>query len=221
VLLLDRDGRAVLWPPRRLGLAGLAGMAAWLPYVVFRLHGPVSHPLSGWMSLLMENAGAVLHMAPMTCVAMVSRRLLNNKFAVWSSPDNEHAVWQGHWQGWQSLVDQATQGVGWGCVLLLVVAWCRGGRLRGAVFRLFFVFLAFAMVISLVWSAVQSSPMNYAVALFGSEVSIAGRYFYPVLMAWFVAGTVLLARTLPVEITVLNEEDSTQHIEQPTVEPMS
>jgi hypothetical protein len=65
------------------------------------------------------------------------------------------------------------------------------------VFRLFIVFVAFAMVISLVWSAVQSSPMNYSVALFGSEGSIAGRYLYPVLMAWFVAGAILPLRIVP------------------------
>ena len=64
----------------------------------------------------------------MTWVAMVSRRFLNNDFASWTSPDNQHAVWQGHWLGWQSLVDQWTQGIGWACALLLCVAWHRGGR---------------------------------------------------------------------------------------------
>jgi hypothetical protein len=130
---------------------------------------------------------------------------LNNEFAVWTSPDNQHAVWEGHWVGWQSMVDAATQGVGWVCVLLLVVAWSRGGRRRTVALGLGLVFLVFALGISLVWSAVQSSPMNYSVALFGSEGSIAGRYFYPVLMAWFVAGAIPLLRELTGQTVALNE----------------
>jgi hypothetical protein len=62
------------------------------------------------------------------------------------------------------------------------------------------------MVISLVWSAVQSSPMNYSVALYGSDVSIAGRYFYPVLMSWFAGGSILLLRTLPGEPADSNDK---------------
>jgi hypothetical protein len=77
------------------------------------------------------------------------------------------------------------------------------------------VFVAFAMVISLVWSAVQSSPMNYSVALYGSDVSIAGRYFYPALMAWFVAGITLLLRELPGEFADSNEGERTEHIDPP------
>jgi hypothetical protein len=199
VLLLDRDSRAALWPPRRLGWAGLLGLAAWLPYLVFRLNGPVAHPLSGWLNLLVKNAGAVFHIMPMTLVAMVSRRFLNDGLAFWNAPDNQHAVWQGRWAGWSSLVDPWTQGVGWTCLLFLFVAWHRGGRLRWMLFRLFLVFLAFATVVSIVWSSVQSSPMNYNMALYGGDISIAGRYLYSVLLAWFVAGVVLLLRICPGE----------------------
>ena len=74
-------------------------------------------------------------------------------------------------------------------------------------FRLFLVFLCFATMISLVWSAVQSSPMNYALALSGSETVTGGRYLYPVLMAWLVAGVVLLLRALPDEPIDLDEKE--------------
>ena len=114
---------------------------------------------------------------------------------MWNSPDNQHAAWQGHWTGWVSLVDQWTQGLGWVCLLLLVLAWHRGGRLRWMLFRLFLIFLVFATVVSIVWSSVQSHPMNYNTALYGGDVSIAGRYLYSVLLAWFVAGFILLLRT--------------------------
>jgi hypothetical protein len=209
VLLLDRDSRAALWPARQVGWAGLLGLAAWLPYVVFRLHGPVPHPESGWLSLLIRNAGAVFHILPMTWVAMLSRRFLNNEFAFWNSANNQHAVWQGHWTGWSSLVDQWTQGAGWVCLLLLAVAWGRGGRLRGTVIRLFLVFLAFTTVVSLLWSAVHSSPLDYTLALDGSIFDTGGRYLYPVLLAWLVAGVVLLLRTLPGESADSDELEKT------------
>jgi hypothetical protein len=197
LLLLDRDSRAALWPPLRIGRAGLLGFCAWLPYAVFRMQGPVLHPESHWASQLLHNAGAVFYMLPMTWVAMVSRRLLDNDFAAWSSPDNQHAVWQGHWSGWQSLVDHITQGVGWVCVLMLLAAWVRGGRLRAMLFRLLLAFLAFATMLSLVWSAVRSSPMHYNTALGVSDENVGGRYLYPVLLAWFVSGAVLLVRKAP------------------------
>jgi hypothetical protein len=207
LLMLNRAGWAALWPLRRIGLACLLGIAAWLPYVMFRLHGPVPHPESGWVSQLLANTGRAGYMVPMTWVALVSRRFLNNGFAAWTSPDNQHAVWQGHWLGWQSLVDQMTQGVGWVGVLLLVVAWYRGGRLRWMVFRLCLVFLGFATMISLVWSAVRSSPMNYSVALGVSDSTVGGRYLYPVLMAWFVAGAILLRRTPADEPNFVGRKD--------------
>jgi hypothetical protein len=96
--------------------------------------------------------------------------------------------------------------MGWVCVLLLVVAWYQGGRLRWMVFRLFLVFLVFATIISLVWSAVHSSPMNYGAALLGTDFGVGGRYLYPVLMAWFVTGVILLLRELPGQTVALNEK---------------
>jgi hypothetical protein len=216
LLLLDRDSRSAIWPPRRVGWAGLLGLTAWLPYAVFRLHGPVPHPESAWLSLFLKNRGAVFHMLPMTWVAMLSCRFLHNDSAFWSAPDNQHVVWQGHWRGWQSFVDLANPGVAWVCVLLLVVAWYRGGQSRWTAFRLFLVFLAFVTVISLVWSAVHSSPMNYDYALIGGVSSFGGRYLHPVLMAWFVAGTILLLRELPSKIADSNEEECTGRIDQPT-----
>ena len=185
--------------------AAALGLAAWLPYVVFRLHGPVPHPQSVWVSLLLTNASAVFHILPMTWMATLSNRFTHHDFAFWGSPDNYQAVWQGHWLGWQSLVDQWTQGVGWVCLLLVVAAAYWDRQLRSMVFRLFLVFLAFATMISLVWSAVHSSPMNYNAALSVNGEDLGGRYLYPVLMAWFVAGVILLLRMSPDQSVDCNE----------------
>jgi hypothetical protein len=207
VLFPGRSSRTALWPPRRIGLAGLFGLIAWFPYVVFRLYGPVLSAETSWVKELMMSPGEVLGILPMTWVAMVSRRFLNNDFAMWGSPDNQHAVWQGHWLGWQSLVDHATRGVGWICLLMLAVAWYRGGRMRGVVFRLFLVFLAFAAAISVIQGAVLPAPKTYDLALAVSHLNAGGRYLYPVLMAWFMAGIILLLRTMPGESIDSNEQE--------------
>ena len=99
--------------------------------------------------------------------------------------------------------------------------WQRGGRMRGGVFRLVLVFLAYATVITILQSTVQTSQKQYDMALAVSHMTAGGRYLYPVLMAWFVGGVILLLRELPGETVALNEEGSARHIEQPTVEPMS
>jgi hypothetical protein len=146
---------------------------------------------------LIKNFGTVLSIAPVVCMAFVSRRFLNNDFASWNAPDNHHAAWTGHWAGWQSLFDQATLGLGWACLLLLLAACLRGGKLRWNVLRLALVFFIFATFIGVVWSATHSDPLNYDGAIGGSERIGGGRYLYQTLMAWFAAGFVLLVRAAP------------------------
>ena len=197
LLLLDKDSRAAFWPVRRIGLAGLLAIAGWIPYLIFRFHHPVPHAESVWLGVLANNLGAVLTIAPMTCLAFISRRFFNNDFANWGSPDNLHAVWQGKWTGVASFLDQATLGLGWACLLVLLMAWWHGGKLRWTVVRLALVFLFFALFISVVWSSTHVSPLNYTGAITGSERITGGRYLYPVLMSWFVAGFVLLLRSAP------------------------
>lgn len=197
LLLLDKDSRAAFWPLPRIGLAGLFGIAGWIPYLIFRLHHPVPHPESAWLAVFGKNVGATLSIMPMTCLAFLARRFLNNDFAAWTSTDNQHAVWQGKWAGIESLFDQATLGLGWVCLLALFMAWCHGGKVRWTMVRLAFVFLAFATFIGFVWSATHAEPLNYNGALNASERIGGGRYLYPALMAWFVAGFVLLVRAQP------------------------
>ena len=197
LLTLDKDCRAAFWPPQRIGLAGIMGFVGWIPYAIFRLHHPVPHPESAWLGVLIKNIGTVLSIAPVVCLAFVSRRFLNNDFANWTSPDNQHAVWAGHWTGWSSLFDQATLGLGWACLLLLAVTCLRGGNLRWTVLRLALMFFVFGTFIGVVWSATHSQPLDYNGAIGGSERIGGGRYLYQTLVAWFAAGFVLLVRAMP------------------------
>jgi hypothetical protein len=199
LLLLDKDSRTVFWPLTRIGLAGVFGIVGWLPYAFLRLHGTALNAESAWPRQLVENTGTILKILPANLLAFVSRRFLNNDFAAWSAPDNAHAVWTGKWLGLSSFVDQSTLGLGWACLILVLLAWWRGGTVRWTVLRLFLVFLGFAVFLCIVWSSARSNPLNYTQSLAGSESITGGRYLYPAFMAWFVAGFVLLVRTAPVE----------------------
>jgi hypothetical protein len=171
--------------------------------------GPVPTPVASWVSLLISNFNRVLHTEPMTWVAFLSRRFLNSDFASWNSPDDQHAVWQGKWLGFQSFVDQHTLGLGWACLVLLLALLWYGKKERLPALRFFLVFLAFASFISLMWS----SLFIYNNALLGSAQNEGGRQIYPVYIAWFVASLILLARAAPIF--------SPKPIPQPTNSPTS
>jgi hypothetical protein len=93
-----------------------------------------------------------------------------------------------------SLFDEATLGVAWVCVLIVVAAWSRGGKLRWTALKLCLVFLVFAGLIGVIWSSTHSGPLDYGGALDSGADNPYGRHFYPVMLSWFVAGVVLLAR---------------------------
>ena len=80
---------------------------------------------------------------------------------------------------------------------MFIVAWRHGGNLCWTVLRLSLVFVIFAMFISVVWSTTHSDPIDYTGAMAGSERITGGRYLYPAMMSWFVAGFVLLVRAAP------------------------
>jgi len=198
LLLLDKDSRIVFWPLRRIGLVGAVGVVGWLPYFALRLIGTAPNTESNWPGQLIHNTGTILSIFPMNLLAFIARRFLNSDFAAWGAPDNQHAVWQGKWVGWESFVDQATLGMGWACLLLLIFASLYGGKIRWAVMRSFIVFVGFAIFLCIVWSSARSNPLVYNSSLAdGSDTITGGRYLYPVFMSWFVASFVLLVRAKP------------------------
>jgi len=211
LLLLDKDCRAVFWPVRRILLTVVAGVASWLPYLVLRLEGTAPNTESAWPGQLIHNTGTVLGILPMNLIAFLSRRFFNSDFASWGAPDNQHAVWQGKWDGLASFVDQATLGVGWACLLVLILACLRGGKLRWTALKLFLVFIGFTFFLCIVWSSARSNPLVYNDSLAaGSDTITGGRYLYPVFMSWFVAGFVLLVRAKsdqPVLPVLVGEKD--------------
>ena len=201
LLFLVREDRIVVWPLHRIGIAGLVGLLAWLPYFFYRAH-TIGHPNDLAPHLVMQNWMASIKTAPMTWVALVSRRLFNNDFATWISLDGHHALWGGKWMGLESFVDNATLGLGWVSLLVFVLFCMKGSRIRRVAFSFFVVCFIYSIVIciTILGGAMgQDSPTSnfYTKALAGSEMILGGRYLYPPLMAWFVASAILFSRRNP------------------------
>jgi len=188
----------VVWPLHRIGIAGLLGLLAWVPYFFYRAH-TIAHPNDLAPHLVIQNFMTSIKTGPMTWVALVSRRLLNNDFASWISPDGQHAVWGGKWMGLESLIDSATLGLGWVCLLALILFCMKGSRMRWIAIGFFVVCFVYSIVIgiTLLGQAMgQDSPTLhfYDVALGASAMNTGGRYLYPLLMSWIVASAILLSR---------------------------
>ena len=202
LLLLNKESRTVLWPIKQVALAGLVGLAAWIPYFYYRSHLSTVDPNAMGLRLAIQNWNVTLDIAPMMWVALVSARLLNNDFASWSAPDNQHAIWIGKWSGWESLVDGATLGAGWMCVLAFLLFWLHGHRFRWTALCFFSWFIIYTIPICLEFLAAtmrsdQASKlvMEYSSALSGANQAITGgRYLSPLLMACLVVISVLLSR---------------------------
>lgn len=204
LLLLHKESRAALWPIKRVGLAGIIGLTAWTPYFFFQAHISTVDSNQAGLRLAMqnwENLVSVMGIAPMVWTALVSRRFFNNDFASWSASDNQHAIWNGKWSGVGSLADSATLGLGWVCVLALVLFWLRGQRLRWAALCFFSFFILYSIPILLEYLSCavkidQTAQLivDYSGALAATDTITGGRYLSPLLMAWLIAMSVLLSR---------------------------
>ena len=94
LLLLDKDGRAAFWPPRRFVLAGLFGFAGWLPYLfsgcIIGAHTP-NQP--GWGELT-KNWDGFGHFAD-DLLAFLSRRFLTTILPVdFAGQSARRVAWQ-------------------------------------------------------------------------------------------------------------------------------
>lgn len=198
LLLLTKEGRSVLWPINRIGVAGLVGLLAWLPYFFFRAHA-IGHVNDKAPDMVIQNWATAIRAAPMTWVALISGRLFNNGFASWTAPDAHHAVWIGKWMGLKSLADSATLGLGWVCLLFLFYFCMNGQRRRRVMLSFFIVFIAYSIVLCITflgWGLEQATQARnfFAIALTDGDTTEGGRYLYPLFISWFVAGSILLSR---------------------------
>jgi len=113
---------------------------------------------------------------------LLARLFVKPEFANWSG-ETGRLHWIGRWDGLSSLYNHTTFGLAWLCLLLTVALWFAfPARRRGIVWMLAMVVGALAA-----FSLVFASFFNVTnlIIVLGYTADHAGRYIFPVLLAWF------------------------------------
>jgi hypothetical protein len=176
--------------------AALAALVCLLPFVIFRLAKPLSHPDDLWSHELLTSPATVLRNFPWVLYLSVIGTFFSPDFFKWS-PDNQ-IHWSGHWAGWGSFVNDQTSILSWLLIFLLGISlWKKNGRVTAALLAA--VVIADLAVLSLVMGSLPISQNNN-----GEIVAISGqavRYYYPYLIALFLGlmQIWLMDRSIPVQ----------------------
>jgi hypothetical protein len=168
----------------RVGRSLAVAILCLLPYVIFRLAGPVPHPESDWWRTGLASPGGTLRRLPQLVLVGVVGRFFSQGFFLWGSVDHDHLQWIGRWNGLRSLVNPELSVLPWllAAVLAVDLRWVPGHRgvlvaLSGSVVG----------VLGVLCLAMACLPMMQADVLlvidYGRDV--VGRYCYPFFLAWF------------------------------------
>lgn len=153
-----------------------------LPFVCLRVRIPSLNYESGWVGYAVHHPGLTLLIWPKIFMIQLARLFMGAGFADWSRSDGP-VVWIGKWDGLSSLVEPSTLGLPWLCLLMTVALWFAVPRRRQAVVWIFAVFLAFTAALTALFAGFAG--------IVGPSEAVAytltgGRYFLPMLLAWFV-----------------------------------
>ncbi|HTV39489.1 MAG TPA: hypothetical protein VMF08_02865 [Candidatus Sulfotelmatobacter sp.] len=172
---------------RALHNSAAAAVICALPYLFYRLTGPVTHPESVWLHRGMAAPDSLLHRFPQVWFLDVFARFFSPDIFRWQS-DNGHLHWVGKWAGPGSLVNDQLAVLPWLAVVLFVLSIiykCRGRLVVGllsAIVLAIFTFLSF--VVACLHTNDLQSAIDFA-------CNIVGRYYFPFFIAWFLGTTAI------------------------------
>lgn len=155
-----------------------------LPYIVFRLKGPIIHIESGWPRILLQSPEGVGRSLPVVLALGLGHRFFNDLFFNWAEAPGGGMQWAGHWEGWSTLANQQLHVLPWLSLLFLGLAfWCRRGR-RAAVL-LSLVVLAVCFMLALVITGIAQLYHDSTSMIISTTGEGMGRYYLPFFLAWF------------------------------------
>jgi hypothetical protein len=156
---------------------------AALPFICLRAQIPVLHPESGWAGYAMAHPGMTFSSAPKILMIMLARLFVNPDFARWSAEDG-HLHWTGHWDGLSSLYNDMTLGLAWVGLLMTVVLWFAVPARRTIIHWTIAVYFSSMVVFSVVFASFVSVSSLNDVIFASTADNEAGRYLFPMLLAW-------------------------------------
>ena len=169
---------------RLIWKSALFGACLLVPYFSIRFQKPVLYPEAHWLREAAATPGGVLHRYPQTVFLAIGRRIFNNAFFEWDSPDKDHLHYIGSWQGRNTLEGPELSVLPWILFLILGLTFWKKPRCRLTLGVLLVVIVGQFLTLSLVISSLrpQQSDVNGVIDFSGDLV---GRYFYPFFVACF------------------------------------
>ena len=169
---------------------------AALPFVCLRVQIPSSHYESGWAGYAVRNPGTTFSNWPGIFIILLARLFVNPNFANWSGEDGR-LHWIGRWDGFSSLYNPSTLGLAWLCLLLTVALWfALPARRRVIVWMLAMLVGATAAFSGVFASFISIKGLSKVISSYINDEGW-GRYFLPMLLAWFTTTLTMLFSDLP------------------------
>jgi hypothetical protein len=154
-----------------------------LPFACLRARIPVLHFESGWAGYALAHPGVTFSNAPKIFLIMLARVFVSSGFAKWDAMDGQ-LHWAGRWHGLSSLYNHLTLGLAWVCLLMTLMLWVAAPARRPVIVWALAVFVGAMIAISVVFASfVSISGLDDVISNRMADIA-AGRYLFPMLLAW-------------------------------------
>jgi hypothetical protein len=176
---------------------------AALPFICLRVQIPVLHPESGWAGYALAHPGITLSDAPKIFLIMLARLFVSPDFAKWSAGDGQ-LHWTGQWDGLSSLYNHLTLGLAWVCLLMTITLWVAAPARRRVIIWTLAVFVSAMVAFSVVFASfVSGSGLSDVISARTAE-NEAGRYLFPMLLAWAATMVILFFGNFSPSVSATN-----------------
>jgi len=209
-ILLLPSARLLLKPSPRLWRTLAFCFLAALPFICLRARIPVLHPESGWAGYALAHPGITLLSAPKLFLIMLARLFVNPDFANWSAEDGQ-LHWTGRWDGLSSLYNHLTPGLPWVCLLMTIMLWLAAPARRPIIIWTLTVFVSVMFAFSVVFASfVSISGLNDVIYARTAD-NEAGRYLFPMLLAWASTMVIMFFADFPPPASAPNSQTASDN----------
>jgi hypothetical protein len=193
---------------------------AALPFLCLRVQIPSLEYETGWAGYALHYPGTTLANWPAIFLILLARLFVSPDFANWSGEGGQ-LHWIGRWDGFSSLYNHSTLGLAWLCLLLTVALWFAVPGRRWVVVWTLTILVGTLAAFSGVFASFVNIT-NLAQVIGYTRDDVAGRYLFPVLLAWFATMTTLFFAELPSSASFSSSPEfkpSRAHQHQPGLAP--